>query len=89
MALGESSARALRRVVGQTLRLAGVGVALGIGIAMMVARLIQSMLYGVEPTDPSTLGQVAALLLLVSLAAGFLPARRAARTDPVEALRST
>jgi ABC-type antimicrobial peptide transport system permease subunit len=89
MALGESAGRVLRRVVGRTLMLAGTGVAIGAAVSFAVSRFIQSLLYGVEPTDVSTFAGMAAVLLLVSVVAAYLPARRASRTDPLVALRST
>jgi predicted permease len=89
MALGESAGRVLRRVVGRTLLLAGTGVAIGAVVSFTVSRFIQSLLYGVEPADVPTFAGMAALLLLVSVTAAYLPARRASRTDPLLALRST
>jgi putative ABC transport system permease protein len=89
MALGESAAVVRRRVVGRTLLLAGAGVALGAVLSLVAARLIRSLLYGVGPADMPTFVGTAALLLLVSALAGYLPARRASGTNPVEALRAT
>jgi putative ABC transport system permease protein len=89
MALGESAARVQQRVVGRTLLLAGIGVAIGAALSFALSRLIQSLLYGVEPTDVVTFAGMAAILLFVSALAGYLPARRASRTDPLAALRST
>jgi putative ABC transport system permease protein len=89
MALGESAARVQQRVVGRTLLLAGIGVAIGATLSFALSRLIQTLLYGVEPTDATTFAGMATVLLLVSALAGYLPARRASRTDPLAALRST
>ena len=88
MALGESAGRVQRRVVGRTLLLAGAGVAIGAALSFAVSRFIQSLLYGVEPTDVPTFAGMAAVLLLVSVMAAYIPARRASRTDPLVALRS-
>jgi len=88
MALGESAARVRRRVVTRTMVLAGTGVALGAVGSFVVARLIGSLLYGVAPTDALTFMGMAIVLMLVSGLAGYLPARRASRTDPMVALRS-
>jgi predicted permease len=88
MALGESGSRVLGRVVGRTVALAGIGTVLGAGGAFALSRLIASMLYGVEPTDLGTFFSMAGVLLLVSALAGYLPARRASRTDPMVALRA-
>ena len=89
MALGEPAGRVQRRVVGRTLLLAGAGVAIGAALSFSASRFIQSLLYGVEPTDVPTFAGMAAVLLLVSVVAAYLPARRASRTDPLVALRST
>lgn len=64
-----------------------VGIALGVVFALLAGRLVRSLLYGVEPTDLSAMLLAAATLLLVSIAAAIVPAWRAARADPVQALR--
>jgi ABC-type antimicrobial peptide transport system permease subunit len=68
-------------------RLAALGLALGLIAALVLTRLMASLLFGVSPSDPMTLGLVAVILALVALAACYIPARRAARVDPVIALR--
>ena len=88
MALGETGGQILGRVVTRTMTLAVVGVAIGAGGSFVVSRLMGSLLYGVEPTDALTFISMTAILLAVSALAGFLPARRAARTDPMGALRT-
>jgi len=87
MALGESAAHVRWRIVRRTLGLALLGVVIGATLSAALTRLLQSMLFGVAPADPVTFGAMAALLLVVSAIAGFLPARRASATDPVAALR--
>jgi putative ABC transport system permease protein len=89
MALGESSAQVRRRVVGRTLLLAGAGVTIGAAVSFVVSRLMRSFLYGVGPSDPLTFAAMAAVLLLVAVVAGFIPARRASSTDPMAALRTS
>ena len=89
MALGETAGEVRMRVVTRTLALALAGVVLGGVGALVVSRLIQSMLFGVAPTDPVTFVGMAALLLAVSALAGFVPALRASRTDPIVAMRAT
>jgi putative ABC transport system permease protein len=66
---------------------AAAGAAAGLAGAFLLTRLMRSVLYGVRPSDPLTYAAVAALLLSIALAASYVPARRAARIDPVEALR--
>lgn len=88
MALGESGGRILGRVVGRTLALAGIGTLLGVVGALGLSRLMASLLYGVEPTDPTIFAGMTFILLLTAGFAGFLPARRASRTDPMKALRA-
>ena len=89
MALGQTASGVRGQVVGRTLALAGTGVVIGAGISLVLARLMNSLLYGVGSTDATTFVAVSAGLLLVAIAAGYVPARRASRTDPVEALRGT
>jgi len=88
MALGAPASVVLREVVGQGMALAGIGVAVGLVGAWAVSRVLTSLLFGVSPTDPLTYLGTAATLALVALAASWIPARRAALVDPVEALRA-
>ena len=88
MALGESAVSVRRRVVGRTLALAGMGVAIGLVLSFALSTLIASLLYGVGATDAPTFVATSAGLLAMALLAGYLPARRASRVDPVEALRT-
>jgi ABC-type antimicrobial peptide transport system permease subunit len=87
MALGAEPGRVLRMVLREASWLAAIGVVVGIGGALSAGRLIGTMLYGLKPWDPATLAASAALLLGVALAAGLLPAKRAAGIDPMKALR--
>jgi ABC-type antimicrobial peptide transport system permease subunit len=86
-ALGASQRDVLRLVVGQGIALVIVGVAVGIAGSLGFTRYLQSLLYGVRPTDPATFAGVATLLILVALATCYIPARRATRVDPMVALR--
>ena len=87
LALG-ADARLLRNmVVRQAMILAAVGIAIGLGAAYGLTRLMSSMLFDVKPTDPSVFASVAALLGIVAFLASYLPARRALRLDPAIALR--
>ena len=88
MALGATQGRVLVGVLTKTLRLTLMGIALGIVASFVVARLIASLLFGTTPTDPATFAGMAALLCAVALIAGYLPARRASRIDPMVALRA-
>jgi putative ABC transport system permease protein len=87
MALGARGGDVVRMVVRRGLALAAIGLALGLAAALAVTRLLSSLLFSVRPTDPLTFVSLAALLLAVAGVASFLPARRAARVDPIEALR--
>ncbi|MEO8522450.1 MAG: ABC transporter permease, partial [Acidobacteriota bacterium] len=88
MALGASSRDVQGRIILQTLRLAAVGVALGAAASWLLARGIGGLLFDVAPGDPATFLGMAVVLLLVALAAAYLPARRASRVDPMVALRA-
>ncbi|HLJ78298.1 MAG TPA: FtsX-like permease family protein, partial [Acidobacteriaceae bacterium] len=88
MALGASRGRVQSTVLARTLRLAGLGLIAGVGGSLAAAHAIASLLYGTAATDPLTYAGMVALLLLVALLAGYLPARRASRIDPMVALRS-
>jgi predicted permease len=87
MALGAQRMDVLGMVVGQGLRVASVGIIIGLVAALGLTRLIANLTYGVTPHDPLTFTGVAALLALVALAASYLPALRATRVDPMKALR--
>jgi predicted permease len=87
MALGAPRSRVLAMVLREGARVASLGIALGVVASFAVLRTMTSFLYGVEPTDPVTFGLVAALLFAVALLASYVPARRAARVDPMVALR--
>ncbi len=88
MALGASRGRVLGLVIRRGMTMAGIGIAAGLVAAVFFARLLEGMLYGVEPRDPATFALVALLFAAISAAATGVPALRAARTDPLEALRS-
>jgi len=86
LALGASGDRVLREVVGRAAILTLIAVAIGLGLATTTGRLTTAVLFGVKPTDPAALLSAAAALCVVSIAATYLPARRASRVDPVIAL---
>jgi predicted permease len=87
MALGAQRGRVLRMVLGEASWIAAIGVLAGVASALALARIVASMLYGLKAYDPLTFSASALLLLLVGLAASWIPARRAARVDPMRALR--
>ncbi len=87
MALGARTGGVLRLVARQGLALAGIGVAIGLALSLLVSRFAASLLYGISATDPLTFIAVPTLLLIVAVLAVLLPARRAAKTDPLAALR--
>jgi predicted permease len=87
VALGAGRADVLRMVLGKSLALTAAGLAIGMLGATAVTRLLQDFLYEVKPMDPLTLVAVSLLLIAVSALAGFIPARRAAKVDPMVALR--
>ena len=88
MALGATQGRVQLGVIGKTLRLAMIGITVGILASVLVARLIASLLFQTAPTDPFAFAAMVILLGAVALLAGYLPARRASRIDPLVALRT-
>ena len=89
MALGATQERVQRDVIWKTLRLALIGTAAGVIASLAIARLIATLLFGTEPTDPTTFAAMVIVLVSVALVAGYLPARRASRIDPMVALRTS
>jgi ABC-type antimicrobial peptide transport system permease subunit len=87
VALGAPTGQVLRRVVRHGVALAAVGISIGLAASLAVTRLLGAMLYDVKTGDPITLIAVTLLLMLVALAACYIPARRATRVDPLVALR--
>ncbi len=87
MALGAQAMSVERLILAQGMRPVFVGLALGLLISLGAMRALASLLYGVSPTDPPTLATVASVLLAAAALAGYLPARRASRIDPMAALR--
>ena len=88
MALGARQEDVLRMVVGDAFRLSGLGVAIGVTLAVGLSRLLRGMLFGVSPFDPTAYFAFTLVLVLVALIASWLPARRAAKVDPSVALRA-
>jgi len=88
VALGAQKTDVLRLIVGHGALLGGLGVAIGLVGALSVTRLLRTLLFGVSPFYPASFVGVAALLTTIALLASYVPARRAAQVDPVEALRS-
>jgi predicted permease len=87
LALGAERRRVIRMVLREVFALSMVGVTIGLAVALETARLLASFLYGVRPTDPFSFGISVAVLLTCALAAGYAPAWRASRIDPMHALR--
>jgi hypothetical protein len=87
MALGAATRNVLGAVLQRGLVMVGTGLALGLAIALAAGRLMESLLFEVSPADPVTMVAVALLVLFAALVASFVPARRATRVDPVEAMR--
>ena len=87
IALGAEPSAIIRMVLRATIGIALGGLAIGLPIAFASSRLLRGLLFGVEPTDPVTFAVASVLLVAAALAASYLPARRAGRIDPTEALR--
>ena len=87
MALGAQRGRIFRLVVGRQMVLTLTGVGVGLAAALALTRVLSSFLFGVTPSDPMTFAIAALLLVLVATTAAYVPARRATRVDPIDALR--
>jgi putative ABC transport system permease protein len=87
MAIGADRGDVMRMVLSETLMLICAGLGIGLPAAVAVSRLLASTLVGVSPSDPITLATVTLVMLAVGLLAGFVPAARASRVDPMAALR--
>jgi len=87
IALGATQSRVVRMVMGEVGRIVGLGVLIGTLLTLSMTRLVSAFLYGVKPSDPTTIVLSAAALALVAIVAAMFPAWRAARLDPVTALR--
>jgi putative ABC transport system permease protein len=88
IAIGASRRQVFALVMGESVRLVGIGLLAGLAAALALGRGLSPFLYGVSAADPATFAGVASLLLLTALVAGFLPGRRAAAVDPARALRT-
>ncbi len=88
MALGATAGGVLQLVLRQGMAVAGVGVLVGLGTSLALSRAVSSLLYGVSATDPITFASIPGLIVLVALAASYIPARRATKVDPLVVLRS-
>ena len=87
MALGAQPRDVIVDVLGQGLRLAGIGIVIGLGLALAATRLLNTLLFGTSPTDALTFAAVAMLLVAIAAAASLVPALRASRVNPLIALR--
>jgi len=87
LALGAHPSHVLRMLVGQAVRLALIGITTGVVLSAALMPLLANQLYAVQPRDPITLTGIPAILLIVAIVAALIPARRAMRIDPVQALR--
>jgi putative ABC transport system permease protein len=87
LALGAAEKQIFRLVLGDSLRLTAIGVAVGIAGALAIGRMLRQLLFGVTAADPLTFALTVAVLTAVAVAATYVPARRAMRTDPIGALR--
>jgi ABC-type antimicrobial peptide transport system permease subunit len=87
MALGAFSKDVVTMVMREVLVLIGAGIAIGMGAALLLTRFIENQLFGLATNDPATLAAATGILLAVASLAGYIPARRASRVDPIRALR--
>jgi len=87
LALGADAGQVRRMIVGQGMVLAAVGVVVGVGLALLLAKFMEGFLFGVQPRDLLVFATAPIVLTLVAFAAAWIPAGRASRVDPIDALR--
>ncbi|HSO76385.1 MAG TPA: FtsX-like permease family protein, partial [Blastocatellia bacterium] len=87
MAMGAQQAEVLRMILGDGAKLTAMGIGIGLGVALALTRVLSSLLFGVSAADPVTFAAISLVLACVAMLASYIPARRAARIDPMEALR--
>jgi putative ABC transport system permease protein len=87
MALGAQSRDVVAMILKEVVRLVCLGLAFGVPLALFLSRFVADLLYGLTPTDPITIAAGALVMMIVALLAGYIPARRASRVDPMVALR--
>jgi ABC-type antimicrobial peptide transport system permease subunit len=88
LALGAARSSVLWRVLRETAALSAIGIAIGLAAAIAASRVVSTFLFGLTPRDPATFAGAATILFLTALAAGYVPARRAAAVDPMHAIRT-
>ena len=89
MALGASPWNVRRRVIARTITLTAMGLAIGLAVSLLFSHWVAALLYGIAPTDGASFSAALAVLAGIALLAGYLPARRASRIDPLSALRTS
>ena len=87
MALGARSQSVVRAVLGSTMRIVTAGLGIGVAVALALSSVLRGLLYGITPTDPAVFATTILVLAGAAALASYLPARRAARVDPIKALR--
>jgi putative ABC transport system permease protein len=87
MAVGAQRRDVLGLILGEGLKLIGLGLLAGLGVAVILAQVLRAFLFGVEPADPLTFASIAVLFTAVALLACYIPARRATKVDPMKGLR--
>jgi len=87
LAMGASRSGVLRLVIVEAVWLVGIGLVIGAALGLGAAKAARSLLFGLQPTDPVTIGAAIALLATIGFIASYLPARRASRVDPMNVLR--
>ncbi len=88
LAIGATRAQVMSRVLADTLRVATLGVAAGVAAALVTVQVVSTLLWGLSPRDPATLGAVAGVMMAIAVLAAWLPARSASRVDPMQVLRT-